>query len=301
MGTRFIAWARAQRTGDVAQQCLLLLLADHADEDGHCFPSYRRLAADACVSPRTAMRKIEALVAAGLVRKAARRRPGGGDSANAYWLLAEAAELRPSRKEGRSLRGVTGCVMEGAPIVSPRKEPSGEPAQGSDARTFETIFIEWTARGVGATSWAPSLAEWRKAIAAGLDEGALAAAIRKALAEGCRKTLQYWMRDEDWRAFTGGPCRPAGAWSGPPAIHAAIVAGAGQGFAASWLEPARCVEGPRGLVILAATGLAADRLRGALSREAWSRLGVAEIRKAEAPPARSLVGPAGLEPATRPL
>ena len=75
MSTRFIAWARAQRTGDVTAQCLLLLLADHADEDGHCFPSYRRLAADACVSPRTAMRKVELLVAAGLVRKAARRRP----------------------------------------------------------------------------------------------------------------------------------------------------------------------------------------------------------------------------------
>lgn len=256
MSTRFIAWARAQRTGDVAQQCLLLLLADHADEAGHCFPSYRRLAADACVSPRTAMRKIEALVAAGLVRKAARKRPGGGDSANAYWLLADAAELRPARKEGRSPRGVTGCVTEGAPIVSPRKEPPEEPAQGRDARVFETLFMEWTARGVGATSWAPALAEWRKVIAAGLDEVVLAAAIRK-----------------------------AGAWSGPPAIHAAVVAAAGQGFAASWLARTRCEEGPGGLVILATTSLAADRLRRVLSREAWARLGVAEIRKAEAPPA----------------
>jgi len=273
MSTRFIAWARAQRTGDVAQQCLLLLLADHADEAGHCFPSYRRLAADACVSPRTAMRKIEALVAAGLVRKAARRRPGGGDSANAYWLLAEAAELRPARKEGRSLRGVTGCVTEGAPIVSPRKEPSEETAQGRDARVFEALFMDWTARGVGTTSWAPSLAEWRQAITAGLDEVVLAAAIRKALAEGCRKALQYWLRDEDWRAFTGGRSHPAGAWSGPPAIHAAVVAAAGQGFAASWLARTRCEEAPGGLAILATTSLAADRLRRALSREAWTQLG----------------------------
>ena len=161
--------------------------------------------------------------------------------------------------------------------------------------------MEWTARGVGAKSWAPALAEWRKAIAAGVAEVVLAAAIRKAVAEGCRKALQYWLRDEDWRGFAGGPSRQAGAWSGPPAIHAAVVAAAGQGFAASWLARTRCEEGPGGLVILATTSLAADRLRRALSREAWTRLGVSEIRMAEAPPAGGLVGPAGLEPATRPL
>ena len=150
--------------------------------------------------------------------------------------------------------------------------------------------MEWTARGAGATSSALSLAEWRKALCAGLDEGALAAATLQARAEGCRNALQYWLRDEDWRAFTVAPARPAGAWSGPIAIHAAVVATAGQGFAASWLEPACCQEGRGGLVILATTGLAADKLTGALSRDAWARLGVAEIRKAGALPGTATAG-----------
>lgn len=133
MSVRLVAWARNQRTGDPATQLVLLLLADHADADGLCWPSYRLLAADACISERTAMRVIRGLIEAGLVRKDASK----GRYANRYWLLAGPEHLRESgRPNGDRLSGST--VTNGEPTVTQvSPEPSLEPREGARASSPE--------------------------------------------------------------------------------------------------------------------------------------------------------------------
>lgn len=46
-----------------------VILADHADADGYCFPSYRKIAQRACQSERTVRRHVQTLLNLGVVKK----------------------------------------------------------------------------------------------------------------------------------------------------------------------------------------------------------------------------------------
>jgi DNA-binding Lrp family transcriptional regulator len=62
-----------------------LILADHADSDGVCWPSYRRIAERSCLSERTVRRHVHELIRQGVIRKL---RTGGGvaDSGDREWV-----------------------------------------------------------------------------------------------------------------------------------------------------------------------------------------------------------------------
>lgn len=78
-----------------------LILADHCDADGFCWPSYRRLAERSCLSERSVRRHVHELIAGGIVTKV---RTGcvttkGGRRlriTNAYRVNADALAGRPS-------------------------------------------------------------------------------------------------------------------------------------------------------------------------------------------------------------
>lgn len=65
----------------------LLLIADHAGENGECYPSYETLAARLCCSERTAIRNVKQLVDAGYLEYAMR---GGRvyDKVKEQWINA---------------------------------------------------------------------------------------------------------------------------------------------------------------------------------------------------------------------
>ena len=78
-----------------------LILADHADADGFCWPSYRRIAERSCLSERTVRRYVHVLMDAGFVTKV---RTGSVTSksgrrlrtTNAYRIDADALAACPS-------------------------------------------------------------------------------------------------------------------------------------------------------------------------------------------------------------
>lgn len=84
-----------------AVKLVALILADHADSDGICWPSYRRIAERSCLSERTVRRYVGELVRAGVVRKL---KTGGLTSeggarvwtTNHYRIEAEALAALPS-------------------------------------------------------------------------------------------------------------------------------------------------------------------------------------------------------------
>ena len=78
-----------------------LILADHCDADGFCWPSYRRLAERSCISERSVRRHVAGLIAAGLLAKVRTGHVTTRDGrplrvTNAYRLCAEALESLPT-------------------------------------------------------------------------------------------------------------------------------------------------------------------------------------------------------------
>jgi DNA-binding MarR family transcriptional regulator len=69
-------WAWSCRGLTLALRCILLALAEHADEEGRCWPSLTRLAALTEADRRTVTRGLAELEARGLLAR--ERRPGKG-------------------------------------------------------------------------------------------------------------------------------------------------------------------------------------------------------------------------------
>ena len=85
MSVRHIGLVLDHLSAPAPVKLVALILADHADSDGVCWPSYRRIAERSCLSERTVRRHIHELIGQGVVRKL---RTGGGvaDSGDREWV-----------------------------------------------------------------------------------------------------------------------------------------------------------------------------------------------------------------------
>ncbi len=78
-----------------------LILADHCDADGFCWPSYRRIAERSCLSERSVRRHVRELIDCGVVAKVRTGHVTTKDGrrlrvTNAYRVNASALADRPS-------------------------------------------------------------------------------------------------------------------------------------------------------------------------------------------------------------
>ena len=127
MSFQAMAWAVNQRTGDALGRCLLLTLANYADEHGKCWPSLNRLAEDCEMHRATVIRKLEALTERGLISREQKVTPAG--TYNVYTLLLTATPSRTERLP--QSHTATPLVAQSDPILSdePIKEPIRERAR----------------------------------------------------------------------------------------------------------------------------------------------------------------------------
>lgn len=79
------AQAMKLKIGNPARKLVLLKLADNANDEGVCFPSYQYIADHCEITKRSAITHIEKLIEMGLVSKKARKNKDGSSS-NLYYL-----------------------------------------------------------------------------------------------------------------------------------------------------------------------------------------------------------------------
>ncbi len=115
-----MTWAFKQPLSGHAK-VILLALADHADDDGICWPSISKIAAKAYVSERTAQRYIIELTDEGYLSTISRSAQDGSRMANKYVLHMAQAE----QGEGDSLTPPGDrCVTTPGDTVVTTNEPS---------------------------------------------------------------------------------------------------------------------------------------------------------------------------------
>lgn len=79
------------KVGNPARKLVLLKLADNANDEGTCFPSYQYIADQCEISKRSAITHIEALINDGFVSKTLRKNKDGSSS-NLYQLHLDGSE-----------------------------------------------------------------------------------------------------------------------------------------------------------------------------------------------------------------
>ena len=140
MSVKALTWAFEQPI-NATEKVVLLALADHANEDGLCWPSISLLVKRAHVGERTVQRAIQSLEDAGFIARERRVRENGSDTSNLYRLIFDKVShgvsggVKLAPHEGGVTQtggeGVTQTGGEGGPDDTPRtiiknrkKEPS---------------------------------------------------------------------------------------------------------------------------------------------------------------------------------
>lgn len=114
------------KVGNPARKLVLLKLADNANDDGICFPSYQYIADKCEMTRRSAINHIEYLIKMGLVSKKERKNKDGSIS-NLYFLhLEQGSENFALGSENISL-GSENFALGGSENISPRTSHSLEP------------------------------------------------------------------------------------------------------------------------------------------------------------------------------
>ena len=126
MSMRLMVKAMNCEVGNPARKLVLLKLADNANDDGICFPSYQYIADKCEMTRRSAISHIEYLIKMGLVSKKERKNKDGSIS-NLYFLhLEQGSENFALGGENISL-GSENFALGGSENISPRTSHSLEP------------------------------------------------------------------------------------------------------------------------------------------------------------------------------
>lgn len=99
MSVEALSWAFQQDVIPAAKKLVLIALANRADEDGYCFPGYKKLAENCSMDRRTVIRHVKDLELDGLIEITSRQREDGADTSNLYRLClkrGEGVKLPPS-------------------------------------------------------------------------------------------------------------------------------------------------------------------------------------------------------------
>ena len=143
MSMRLMVQAMNCKVGNPARKLVLLKLADNANDDGICFPSYQYIADKCEMSKRSAISHIDDLIKMGLVTKKARKNKDGS-SANLYLLhLEQGSEKSALGGENISLgseKFALGGSENISPITSHSLEPVNEPKKTTQKSESEMLL-----------------------------------------------------------------------------------------------------------------------------------------------------------------
>lgn len=156
---------------------VLLCLADHANDDGICWPAYDRIAARARCTRRQAIRCVERLIAEGWVTKDGRKPVGKGGYVNIFRVGKRGDILSPTKRGDNSDEGGDILGDNGVTPMSPKpsyesslKEPVLAQGRASEISFQDLPDIEeveevvCSSTGLDFTHAAMCAEKWLKAV-----------------------------------------------------------------------------------------------------------------------------------------
>ena len=104
MSAKAVFWALEQRHLKPTDKLVLIVLANFANENNECWPSYQRIARDAVISRRTAIEILKRLESLGVVAFKQRRNDEGRQNSNVFKLQISATvkQIKPISQSAES-------------------------------------------------------------------------------------------------------------------------------------------------------------------------------------------------------
>lgn len=138
------------KVGNPARKLVLLKLADNANDDGICFPSYQYIADKCEMSKRSAISHIDDLIKMGFVTKKARKIKMVQVQIYIFYTLSRGGEKSAPGGENISL-GSENFALGGSENISPRTshslEPVNEPKKTTQKSESEMLLEQFGITG----------------------------------------------------------------------------------------------------------------------------------------------------------
>ncbi|EBM9946053.1 helix-turn-helix domain-containing protein [Salmonella enterica subsp. enterica serovar Give] len=129
MSMNLMAKAMNIKVGNPLRKLVLIKLADNANDNGECWPSYQHIADQCEVSRSTVKSHIRALEDMGLLKREFRRK-GELNQSNVFYLtLDNAQQIQPESGGAGADRGGAGADLGGGAGAAPRTYHSFEPVK----------------------------------------------------------------------------------------------------------------------------------------------------------------------------
>ena len=207
MSLLLMAKAMSIKVGNPLRKLVLLKLADNANDDGICFPSYQYIA-DVCeISKASARTHIDALIQMGFVSKKARKNKDGSSS-NLYVLHLEKGMPADSTGMPADSTGMPADSIGGMPADSTITSHSSNQSinhitlTGNNARTKKSSDFDLLDEFGVDGDLAADFVKHRKALKAPITKTALSGFQREADKAGIpiRQAVQIAI-ERGWRGF----------------------------------------------------------------------------------------------------
>ena len=118
MSFQAMTWAVKQKAGNATAKCLLLAIANYADEEGRCWPSQSQLAKDCECSERTIGRIISDMEKRGILKRERRHR-GNGSRTSDIIHLNLTDNLSPDTMSPDTVSSLTDTMSPPEPVTEP--------------------------------------------------------------------------------------------------------------------------------------------------------------------------------------
>lgn len=129
MSMNLMAKAMSIKVGNPLRKLVLIKIADNANDEGECWPSYQHIADQCEVSRSTVKSHIRALEDMGLLKREFRRK-GELNQSNVFYLtLDNAQQIPPESGRAGADRGRAGADLGGGAGADPRTYHSFEPVK----------------------------------------------------------------------------------------------------------------------------------------------------------------------------
>lgn len=128
MSIKAMQWAWSQETKSSGERLVLLALADHAGEDGECWPSTGRIADKCAMHERTVRHHIDSLDERGVISKHERRRRKDGTLGTWLYILNLDQRVPVASGDSQPVATCDRTTGDPLPVVHRVPMPAHEPS-----------------------------------------------------------------------------------------------------------------------------------------------------------------------------
>lgn len=193
-----MAWVWKQETNSSGERLVLLALADHAGEDGECYPSSGSLGRKCSLDPKTVQRHLTALHDRGLITKLYRRKRSNGTLGGWMYRVnvddADNASAYPLR-EDVEVASETPRVCPLLDRTSTRAHESSISNRQNESSLVDAEFDEWWSTYPRKTGKQSAVKAWEK----------LSDASRQAALSAIGAHVEHWQRSKTQQQFIPHP------------------------------------------------------------------------------------------------